>query len=161
MQEKMKNPLFYGENKIAAHSDHKYYVSEAEFVQNIQSLKKSFDGIWKFRYAKNIEESPKDFYKTEVDCRDWEDIYVPAHIQLEGYDKPQYVNVQYPWDGHELIVPGEIPTRFNPTANYVKYFTVPTQFKDPFKELRADLHFGVMIVILDIVRTVLRHQSLN
>ncbi len=128
MQNKIKNPLFYGENRIAAHSDHKYYVSEAEFVQDIQSLKKSLDGIWKFHYAKNIAEAPDGFCKNDIDCRNWEDIHVPAHIQLEGYDKPQYVNVQYPWDGHEVIEPGEIPTRFNPTASYVKYFSVPAQF---------------------------------
>ncbi|MDE6911790.1 MAG: DUF4981 domain-containing protein [Lachnospiraceae bacterium] len=128
MQNKIKNPLFYGENRIAAHSDHKYYVSEAGFVQDIQSLKKSLDGIWKFHYAKNIAEAPDGFYKNDIDCRNWEDIHVPAHIQLEGYDKPQYVNVQYPWDGHEVIEPGEIPTRFNPTASYVKYFSVPAQF---------------------------------
>ena len=35
------------------------------------------------------------------------------------------MNVQYPWDGHEAIEPGEIPTQFNPVASYVKYFTVP------------------------------------
>ncbi len=128
MQEKIKNPLFYEENRVAAHSDHKYFVSEAEYAQNVQSLKRSLDGVWKFRYAKNMEEAPKDFYKNEADCRGWEDIRVPAHIQLEGYDKPQYVNVQYPWDGHEVIEPGEIPARFNPTASYVKYFTVPAQF---------------------------------
>lgn len=128
MQEKIKNPLFYEENRIAAHSDHKYYVNEAECAQKMQSLKRSLDGVWKFRYAKNMEDSYKDFYRLEIDCRDWEDIRVPAHIQLEGYDRPQYVNVQYPWDGHEVIVPGEIPTRFNPTASYVKYFTVPVQF---------------------------------
>lgn len=128
MQEKIKNPLFYGENRVAAHSDHKYFVNEAEFVQNTQSLKRSLDGIWKFQYAKKIEDAPKNFYQLEIDCRDWDDIHVPAHIQLEGYDKPQYVNVQYPWDGHEVIEPGEIPTQFNPTASYVKYFTVPAQF---------------------------------
>lgn len=129
MQEKLKNPLFYEENRVVAHSDHRYFVSEAEFVQNVQSMKRSLDGVWKFRYAKNMEDAPKDFYKNEEDCRGWEDIRVPAHIQLEGYDKPQYVNVQYPWDGHEVIEPGEIPTRFNPTASYVKYFTVPAQFE--------------------------------
>ena len=128
MQEKIKNPLFYEENRIAAHSDHKYYVNGAECAQKMQSLKRSLDGVWKFRYAKNMEDSYKDFYQLEIDCRDWEDIRVPAHIQLEGYDRPQYVHVQYPWAGHEVIVPGEIPTRFNPTASYVKYFTVPVKF---------------------------------
>lgn len=130
MRDKLKSPLFYEENRIAAHSDHKYFVNEAELAQNIQSLKMPLDGVWKFKYAKNIEESPDEFYSSETDCKDWEDIRVPAHIQLEGYDKPQYVNVQYPWDGHEVIEPGEIPTRFNPTASYVKYFTIPKNFTE-------------------------------
>jgi len=129
MYEKIKNPLFYEENRAPAHSDHKYYVSEAELVQNIQSLKCTLDGVWKFYYARNMEEAPADFYKNEKDCRDWADIRVPAHIQLEGYDKPQYANVQYPWDGHEVIEPGEVPVRFNPTASYVKYFTIPDSFE--------------------------------
>ncbi len=129
MQEKIKNPLFYEENRVAAHSDHKYYISEAELVQNVQSLKRSLDGVWKFRYAKNPDEAPQEFYRNETDCRNWEDIRVPAHIQLEGYDRPQYANVQYPWDGHEAVSQGDAPTRFNPTASYVKYFTVPAQFE--------------------------------
>mgnify|MGYP000820021081 CR=1 FL=1 len=54
---------------------------------------------------------------------------MPAHIQMEGYDAPQYANVQYPWEGHEDIHPGEIPEHFNPVASYVKYFTVPEQMK--------------------------------
>ena len=58
-----------------------------------------------------------------------DDIRVPAHIQMEGYDAPQYANVQYPWEGREEIQPGEIPERFNPTASYVKYFEVPDQMK--------------------------------
>jgi beta-galactosidase len=46
---------------------------------------------------------------------------------MQGYDKPQYVNVQWPWDGLDDIEPGEIPVDFNPVASYVKYFTVPEQ----------------------------------
>ena len=53
---------------------------------------------------------------------------VPAHIQLEGYDAPQYANVQYPWEGHESIRPGEIPRHFNPVASYVKYFMLPKEW---------------------------------
>jgi beta-galactosidase len=64
-----------------------------------------------------------------MDCKGWDDIRVPAHIQMEGYDKPQYCNLQYPWDGHEEAEPGEIPTKFNPVASYVKYFTLPENFE--------------------------------
>ena len=35
----------------------------------------------------------------------WDIIQVPGHIQLQGYDKPHYVNTMYPWDGHEAIYP--------------------------------------------------------
>lgn len=126
---KIKDPAFFEQNRIKAHSDHKYYANEYDLSRKIERFKESLDGLWKFCYSDNIEAAPKDFQKADYDCKNWEDIRVPAHIQLEGYDKPQYVNVQYPWDGHEVIEPGEIPTRFNPTASYVKYFTLPKRFE--------------------------------
>ena len=59
----------------------------------------------------------------------WEDIRVPAHIQMEGYDIPQYVNIQYPWDGREDVWRDAVPSEFNPVASYVKYFTLPEGFR--------------------------------
>lgn len=125
LYEQIKNPTFFAQNRVKAHSDHSYYLNENELEQKQTSIKQSFNGLWKFRYAKNLEERAQGFERTDFDCKNWDDIVVPAHIQLEGYDKPQYVNVQYPWDGHEELEPGEIPVKFNPTAHYVKYFTVP------------------------------------
>lgn len=93
------------------------------------SYQMSLNGIWKFSYAKNMTLVPVDFEKEEVDCKNWEDIRVPAHIQMEGYDVPHYTNTTYPWDGREVIMPGEIPSDFNPVASYVKYFTIPENFK--------------------------------
>lgn len=125
----IKNPLFYKENRLEAHSDHKFYASEQEMHAEESSFKFLLNGLWKFQYARNIDQAPKDFMKPEVDCKSWADIRVPAHIQLEGYDAPQYSNVAYPWDGREAVVPGEIPEHFNPVACYVKYFTVPENMK--------------------------------
>ena len=98
------------------------------------SLIKSLNGIWKFSYALNIHSAIDGFEKDTYDCKCWADIRVPAHIQMEGYDIPQYVNTQYPWDGREEIAPGEIPERFNPVASYVKYFEVPESMRG--KEIR-------------------------
>ena len=123
----ISNPTFFAQNRVKAHSDHAFYVDAQEAASKQMSMKESLNGYWKFFYARNLEEAPTDFEKTEFDCKKWSDIKVPAHIQLEGYDKPQYVNVQYPWDGHEEVKPGEIPTEFNPVANYVKYFHIPAQ----------------------------------
>ncbi len=125
----IKNPEFFAQNRVEAHSDHKYYANECDLVEGKESFKQGLNGLWKFFYAKNLKEVPQGFEQAEFDCKNWEDIIVPAHIQMEGYDKPQYVNVQYPWDGHEAIEPGEIPTEFNPVASYVKYVTVPEHLK--------------------------------
>ena len=128
--EKVKDPEYFMDHRMDAHSDHVAYASWKESEEEKSSYRYSLDGIWKFHYAKNYEQTVKGFEETGVDCHSWDDIRVPAHIQMEGYDSPQYVNVQYPWDGREAIMPGEIPQRFNPVASYVKYFEVPEQMKD-------------------------------
>ncbi len=131
---KVKDPEFFKENVLDAHSAHITYASKSELFAKNSSLVASLDGIWKFSYAVNYQSAISGFEKPEYDCRAWEDIRVPAHIQMEGYDIPQYANTQYPWDGREELVPGEIPERFNPVASYVKYFELPEHMKG--KEVR-------------------------
>ena len=142
------------ENRMAAHSDHVCYrsweeaadtygeardicaakdgVSGASLAFDPLGKKSSFrlflDGTWKFHYARNYAQTIPGFEKDDYDCRAWADIRVPAHIQMEGYDRPQYANTQYPWDGREEIWTEEMPKEFNPVASYVKYFTLPENF---------------------------------
>ena len=130
----VKNPEIFSENRLPAHSDHICYASEGEMGVRRTSLRMSLNGLWKFSYAKNINEAVKDFESLDFDCKNWDDITVPAHIQMEGYDKPHYTNTTYPWDGSEWVEPGEIPSEFNPIASYVNYFTLPEQFEG--KEVR-------------------------
>lgn len=127
--DKVKDPLFFKENVLPAHSAHRIYRNKEEAFLGNSSLRMTLDGVWKFSYAVNQASAPAGFEKEEYDCKCWESICVPAHIQMEGYDVPQYANVQYPWDGREELNPGEIPERFNPTASYVKYFEVPQEMK--------------------------------
>lgn len=126
---KVKDPTYYSDGCLLAHSDHRYYSSMQEYEERETEMKKSLNGTWKFSYAENYEKAVKGFENLDYDCRNWAEIKVPAHIQMEGYGVPIYVNSQYPWDGHEDILPGEIPTEFNPTASYVKYFEVPDAMK--------------------------------
>ena len=131
---KVKDPQYFCENRMEAHSDHVNYRDVKEMRTAMQegadtSFRQSLNGLWKFHYARNYRSTIQGFEKEDYCCYDWDDIHVPAHIQMEGYDAPQYANVQYPWEGHEEINPGEIPDRFNPVASYVKYFTVSEQMK--------------------------------
>ncbi len=125
----ISDPRIYEQNRLRAHSSHTTYASFSELVSEESSLKMSLDGVWKFKYSLNPDDAPADFYEADKDVSFWDDIRVPAHIQMEGYDKPQYSNTAYPWDGHEDIVPGQVPIRFNPTADYVTFFRIPDRMK--------------------------------
>jgi len=125
----VKNPRIFKMNTLPAHSDHITYRSDEELDKKETSLRKSLNGLWKFFYAKSYKYAITGFEKKEYSCDDWDDISVPAHIQMEGYDRPQYVNVEYPWDGREEIAPPELPERFNPVASYAKEFVLPKQWE--------------------------------
>ena len=126
----VKNPEVFRINRMDAHSDHEFYGNEKNISTGFSDFKVLLNGVWKFSYAKNVASAIQDFYADDYNCKDWDDIKVPAHIQMEGYDVPQYANTQYPWDGKEPVRPGEIPVEFNPTASYVKYFEVPEFMKE-------------------------------
>ena len=126
---KIHDPKFFKENCMAAHSDHVAYANETEAEEKKSSFRLLLDGVWKFHYARNYAQTVSGFETEDFDCKCWEDIRVPAHIQMEGYDIPQYVNIQYPWDGREDVWRDAVPSEFNPVASYVKYFTLPEGFK--------------------------------
>lgn len=126
----IKNPEIFEQNRLAAHSDHVCYKNELEKIKGKSSLRYDMNGLWKFAYAKNQSLAPCGFEAADYDCKGWDEIRVPAHIQMEGYDVPIYTNTTYPWEADESIKPGEVPEIFNPVASYVKYFTIPEDMKN-------------------------------
>jgi beta-galactosidase len=121
---RIADPTYFAENRLPAHSDHRWFASAEEANQGVSSFEQCLNGVWTFHYAKNPGLTVAGFEAVGFNSSGWDDILVPAHIQLQGYDRPQYVNVQYPWDGLEPIEPGEVPTRFNPVGSYVRTFTL-------------------------------------
>ena len=126
----IKNPEIFEQNRLAAHSDHVCYKNELEKIKGKSSLRYDMNGLWKFAYAKNQSLAPCGFEAADYDCKGWDEIRVPAHIQMEGYDVPIYTNTTYPWEADVFIKPGEVPEIFNPVASYVKYFTIPENMKN-------------------------------
>jgi beta-galactosidase len=79
----------------------------------------SLNGKWDFHYAS----SPAVALDPE-ECKsfnNWNKIEVPGHWQLQGYGRPQYTNVVYPFPVDPPFVPSE-----NPTGTYRRTFTVPS-----------------------------------
>ena len=125
--DQVKDVKCFAEGRMRQHSDHHYYRNKEEAVLGIEGFKYSLNGLWSFHYATCYNETIKGFEKIDYDCKNWEMIKVPGHMELQGYGTPQYVNVQYPWDGCESVALGEIPESFNPVGSYVKYFKVPEE----------------------------------
>ena len=123
----LANPAFFKEHVLPAHSDHLWYESEAAFERGESAMRISLNGNWKFHYAKNLTQVPDGFEQPSVDVSGWDDIRVPAHIEMEGYGAPAYVNIPYPWDGIEDVRPGDIPVQYNPVGTYVTHFTLPKE----------------------------------
>ena len=41
--EKVKDPTYYGENRVPAHSDHRYYGSVEEMEQHVENFRHSLN----------------------------------------------------------------------------------------------------------------------
>lgn len=118
----LEDPEVFQINRCPAHSDHRFYQSRTEMEQRKSALFQSLNGIWKFSYAENPGLRDVDFYKEDASLSGYADIEVPGHIQLQGYDRCQYINTMYPWDGREELRPPHISKEYNPTGSYVKLF---------------------------------------
>jgi len=116
---RLKEPGYFRENRLDPHSDHECRPS----------YRLPLNGLWKFFHAKNPAQVVPGFEQPDFDCRGWDDIHVPAHIQLEGWGHAQYCNTEYPWDGLEDLRPGQLPESYNPVACYVQHFRLPEEMK--------------------------------
>lgn len=96
----------------------------------------SLDGEWAFRYSPDGD-APVDFLGDALDghsgVADWTTLAVPAHWQLNGFGAPIYTNRVYPFPVDPPYVPQE-----NPTGDYRRTFTVPTDWDVERVLLRFD-----------------------
>ncbi|BCL83899.1 beta-galactosidase [Ktedonobacteria bacterium brp13] len=91
------------------------------------------NGTWKFYYASTPVLAPAAFFAEEFDTSGWDEITVPGCWQLQGYGRPQYTNIVYPFP----IDPPSVPTE-NPTGCYRHDFSVPASWLDQQIRLRFE-----------------------
>ncbi len=130
----LDNPEIFRVNQLPAHSDHAFFCNAEEMQTEVNSLQQSLNGVWKFHYSMNSKERPTDFFKEEFKQEEFEEIKVPGHIELAGYDQIHYINTMYPWEGHQFRRPaysldgkdkGEgafSKASYNPVGSYLKTF---------------------------------------
>ena len=114
---------------VSLEEDKAFYES----YLNKKSLRTSLNGSWKILYQKVFDEFvlEKDF-----NTKDLKEIILPSHIELNGFQKPQYVNYMYPWEGKENLKIGELP-KTNPSATLVKVIEISDLDFDYYLELNG------------------------
>ena len=111
---------------------------------------KSLDGMWKFHWAPNPDERPKDFFRTDYDVSKWDDTKVPmnwnmAGLQRDGknkYGDPLYSNQRVifqhswqpmnDWKGGVMRTPPKDWMTYrnrNEVGSYRRTFSVPADWK--------------------------------
>ncbi len=136
----LDNPEVFRVNVLPACSDHQFYQSKEEMKEGKNKLSLSLNGTWQFLYSKSAKERPEKFYQPDYTERAFEDIKVPCHIEMAGYDKIHYINTLYPWEGHEFRRPAYSlggstkwegmfsEAEYNPVGSYRKEFDLPAEF---------------------------------
>lgn len=91
-------------------------------------------GTWQFHHSKNPYEAPSGFEGLEFDTSGWNNVQVPGMWELQGYGRPQYTNVNYPFP----VDPPYVPVEGNECGCYVRSLSVPERFKDHQLRLRFE-----------------------
>ena len=94
---------------------------------------KLLNGNWKCLYNEYPLNFPENFFLPEFDDSNWDTIYVPSNWQMEGYDKPWYTNVQYPFP----VNPPHIPN-LNPSMVYRRKFFISEKDLDNVHYLKFE-----------------------
>ncbi|MFS1949290.1 beta-galactosidase [Vibrio lentus] len=107
-------------NVIEAHAPLNAYSSLIQALTKRSPHKVSLYGEWKFQLFDAPELVSEESVSEHFDDSLWEKIEVPSNWQMQGFDKPIYTNVKYPFDDKPPFVPTDNPTglyrtRFNCT----------------------------------------------
>lgn len=135
------SPRSFGVNTLKPHATSMPYGSleaAAKGDRRASEFYQTLAGTWKFYHVEKPSLRNNEFYKEGYDVSKWDNIAVPGSWQTQGYDRPIYTNVTYPWVGSDWgIKPPQAPTNFNPVGHYKRTFKVPATWGGK----RIRLHF--------------------
>ena len=135
-QNEWENPSCIDRNKERPHACFALYenADDARTLDyTLSPWVKPLNGKWKFRYAPSVETSLTDFYRTDLQDGDWDEIDVPSNWELQGFGEPIIRNIQYVFSPNPPFVDVD-----NPVGTYRTRFTVPSGWEG--REVM--LHFG-------------------
>ena len=131
-----ENPQLLDLNKEKPHASFMLFDNAADLKAGEYSKSqwhKSLNGTWKFVYTDKYAKRIVDFYREDLNDKNWADIPVPSNWERKGFGIPIYTNIVYPYPKNPPFI-GEN----NPVGTYRRTFTVPENWDG--REVL--LHFG-------------------
>lgn len=139
-----ENPHVTQKNRAAMHFPAGAYENVEQALtcdRNASRFVKSLNGLWKFALFDCPEAVDHHFSEADYDDSAWDPIPVPSNWELNGYGKPVYTNIAYPFKsaqgrerfevemtkGHYELNAPYVP-RENLTGCYRRSFEVPADF---------------------------------
>ncbi len=114
-----ESPQITSRNRLTAHTPLSSWRNESEALsESISDSLLSLDGYWAFAFYESPSLVSEPFCRKGVDTD--QTILVPGNWQLQGYDKPIYTNVKYPFPCNPPHVPAK-----NPTGCYSTTYKLP------------------------------------
>ena len=136
MEKLWENYKILAQNRLKARA---YFIPYSDpqtalsYSRGLSSRFQLLNGVWKFHYAPTPAHAPADFQEIDFDDSLWDNIEVPSSWQMEGYGKPHYTNVNYPFP----VDPPFVPTD-NPTGSYRREFIIPSSWQGQRIHLRFE-----------------------
>jgi len=126
------NPLVNQQNREARRANFFAYESEALARVGDKSRSSrylSLEGPWRFHFAKNHQDAPKNFFQTGYNDAQWEQFPVPGLFELNGHGDRIYKNIGYAWATTFESNPPIVGETDNYTGSYRREFNLPASWK--------------------------------
>ncbi|MGB2264216.1 MAG: glycoside hydrolase family 2 TIM barrel-domain containing protein, partial [Glaciecola sp.] len=124
-----QDPSVYEVNRAPARSNFFAYESLALAKQNDKKASQNFlslNGAWKFDWVDRPSRVKSEFYELDYDTSTWAEITVPGNVELQGYGKPHYLNIDYVFPANQPHIPAD----YNPVSSYKRVFNLPDNWHD-------------------------------
>lgn len=142
-----ENPQIFQINREQPHAHFLPFESKQSAMEgNLKKSKfhQSLNGSWKFKYSKNPDSRPKDFFKKGADLSNWDEILVPGNWEMQGYDTPIYLDEEYPFPPNPPLVPHD----YNAVGSFARTFSIPEHWTEreifiQFGGVRSAFYFWI------------------
>lgn len=131
-----ENPAVFAVNKEAPRTTAFPYSDKESALKDDYKLSPYFlslNGNWRFFWSPKPAGLPLDFFKIDYNDFYWSEMPIPGNWETNGYGKPIYTNIVYPFPAN----PPYIPHEDNPVGCYRKTFELP----EAWNGRRVYLHF--------------------